>query len=128
MNSDPTGVEIVDHVLGGITPGLPCVVSGPSGAGRTVLSLQLAASALAGGSIVSLLCNEPAPFLLQQAATLGFDFDDALRSGQFVLLELDPRAATLVRAHGIGALVSAVREEEPLVSTMIVDPFTAITA
>ena len=128
MNCDPTGVEIVDHVLGGITPGLPCVVSGPSGAGRTVLSLQLAASALAGGSIVSLLCNEPAPFLLQQAATLGFDFDDALRSGQFVLLELDPRAATLVRAHGIGALVSAVREEEPLVSTMIVDPFTAITA
>ena len=73
MNSDPTGVEIVDHVLGGITPGLPCVVAGPSGAGRTVLSLQLAASSLAKGSIVSLLCNEPAPFLLQQAATLGLD-------------------------------------------------------
>ncbi len=85
----PTGVEIIDFVLGGIAPGLPCVMAGPSGSGRTVLCVQLALAALASGRVVIYLCNEPVPFLLQQTATLGFDLESPLRSGQLVLLELD---------------------------------------
>ena len=123
----PTGVEIIDHVLGGIAPGLPCVLAGPSGAGRTVLCVQLAQAALTSGRIVTYICNEPVPFLIQQAATLGFDLEPTLRSGQLVLLELDTAIASIVRSQGLEEFVRAVRSEEPIASTLIVDPFTALT-
>jgi len=124
----PTGVDIVDHVVGGLVPGLPLVLSGASGTGRTVLALQLAAASLDNGGVVAYLCNEPCPFLLQQASTLGLELELAAERGQLLLLELDPSVAGVVRAAGMAALVDAVREEEPLVSTLVVDPFTALTA
>ena len=37
------------------------------------LCAQLAQAALASGRVVIFVCNEPAPFLLQQTSTLGFD-------------------------------------------------------
>jgi len=125
----PTGVDIVDRVIGGIAPGLPVILAGPSGSGRTVIALQLAAAALDRGDVVAYLCNEPSPFLLRQAASLelGVDFDAAVEMGQLVLLELDPLVANLVRAHGSAALIDAVRAEEPLCSNLVVDPVTALT-
>ncbi len=123
-----TGVEIIDHLLGGITQGLPCVVAGPSGSGRTVLALQLAAAALDSGRVISFLCNEPAPFLLQQASTLGFDFDSSLRSGQLALLEMGSTISGTVNALGADALTDSIADEQPLSSLLIVDPFTVITA
>jgi CheY-like chemotaxis protein/KaiC/GvpD/RAD55 family RecA-like ATPase len=125
---EPTGVAIVDELLGGIVPGLPLVIAGPSGSGRTVLALQLAAGALERGKVVTYLCNEPSPFLLQQSATLGLDLEPAVRSGQLVLLELDPVVGALVRAHGVRKLVEAARAEEPLSSFLVVDPFTILTS
>jgi CheY-like chemotaxis protein/KaiC/GvpD/RAD55 family RecA-like ATPase len=123
-----TGVDIIDRAIGGLAPGLPVILAGPSGCGRTVLALQLAAAALARGEAVAYLCNEPPPFLLQQACTLelGIDFESAVDLGQLVLLEMDPMAATLVRAHGVAALIDAVRTEEPLCATLVVDPVTAL--
>jgi len=120
----PTGVEILDYVLGGIAPGLPCVLAGPSGAGRTVLCIQLAQAALESGRVVIFICNEPVPFFLQQAATLGFDLESSLRTGQLVLLELDVAISSSVRSQG---MESFVRAEEPIASTLIIDPFTALT-
>jgi DNA-binding response OmpR family regulator/KaiC/GvpD/RAD55 family RecA-like ATPase len=127
-NVQPTGVDIIDRALGGIAPGLPLIVAGPSGSGRTVLSLELAASALDGGQVVAYLCNEPCPFILQQASALGFDFEPFVAAGQLLLLELDPDVGRVVKANGLDALVAAVREEEPLTSLLIVDPFTVVTA
>lgn len=123
-----TGVDIIDRMIGGVTPGLPLILAGPSGCGRTVVALQLVASALDNGEVVAYLCNEPPPFLLQQAATLdlGVDFEQSVELGRLVLLEMDPLAATLVRGHGTGALVEALRGEEPLCSTLVVDPVTAL--
>ena len=127
MRALSTGVEIVDQVLGGITPGLPCVIAGPSGAGRTVIALQTAASALESGRVVSFLCNEPAPFLMRQAASLGFDFQGPLQSGQLALLEMDTEIASLMTSLGSVALLAAIRREQPLTSLLIIDPFTVLT-
>jgi DNA-binding response OmpR family regulator/archaellum biogenesis ATPase FlaH len=124
----PTGAGIVDHVLGGYPPGLPLVVAGPSGCGRTVLGLQLAHGALARGEIVQFVSSEPAPSLIQQADALGLPLGGALRSGQLVLLELDGGAAALIRAQGAGALADALRRESADASLVVVDPFTALTA
>lgn len=128
MPAQPTGVEIIDRTLGGMAPGLPCVLAGPSGSGRSVLSLQLAAAAIAQGRVVAFLCNEPPPLLVQQAQTLGIDLETPLCSGQLLLLELDSNVASTVRAHGIAPLVEAVRREEPLVGMLLVDPFTVLTS
>ncbi len=124
----PTGASIIDHVLGGFPPGLPLVVAGPSGSGRTVLSLQLANSALLRGEVVQIVSSEPAQSLMHQADALGFDFDAALTEERLVMLELDSSTPSLVRTQGVESLVEALRAEAPEVSLVIIDPFTAITA
>ena len=124
----PSGASIIDHVLGGYPPGLPLVIAGPSGSGRTVLTLQLAHAALERGEVVQIVSSEPAQSLMHQADALGFEFDDALAEERLILLELDGSTPALVRAQGVESLVEALRGEAPEVSLVIIDPFTAITA
>ena len=124
----PTGARIVDHVVGGYPPGLPLVVAGASGCGRTVLSLELAQRALERDEVVLFVSSEPAVSLIHQAGELGFAFDAPLREEQLVLLELDAAAASQVRSQGVEAFAEAMRAEAPEAAVVIVDPFTAITA
>jgi len=115
-------------VVGGYPPGLPLVIAGVSGSGRTVLSLELANRALERGEIVQFVSSEPAPSLIHQAGELGFAFGSALRSDRLVLLELDAAVPSLVRAHGIEALAESLLAQAPDAGVVIVDPFTALTA
>lgn len=128
MRARSTGVDIIDELLGGITPGLPCVLAGPSGSGRTVLSLQLAAASVEQGRVVAFLCNEPAPLLLRQASTLGLNLERAIETERLALLEMDAEIAAVSHALGSDALIEAVRAEQPLCSLLIVDPLSVITA
>lgn len=128
MRALQSGVELVDRALGGLLPGLPCIVAGPSGAGRTVLALQLADAALRGGKVVSFVCNEPAPFLLQQAESLGIELRPSIRSGHLALLELDADVGSLITDHGMEAFAESLVAEQPLASLVIVDPFSVLTA
>jgi CheY-like chemotaxis protein/KaiC/GvpD/RAD55 family RecA-like ATPase len=114
-------------VIGGLAPGLPLVLSGPSGCGRTVLTLELAAAALAGRGIAMLLTAEPAPLLLRQADTLGIDLRGAVESEQLLLLELDARAPASLAAAGGRAFGETLLAEHPAVSMVLIDPFTALT-
>jgi KaiC/GvpD/RAD55 family RecA-like ATPase len=77
---------------------LPLVVAGPSGSGRTVISLQLANGALLRGEVVLFVSSEPAKSLMHQADALGLDLDAALGDERLVLLGLDPSTPSLVRA------------------------------
>jgi len=123
-----TGVAVVDHVIGGLAPGLPLVLAGPPGCGRTVLALQIAAAALRANDIVAFLSSEPAPLLLRQAQTLSLDLEAAVRSGQLLLLEIDPKASAGLNAAGGRALVDAILAEHCAVSLIVIDAFTALTA
>ena len=123
-----TGVAVVDHVIGGLAPGLPLVLAGPPGCGRTVLALQIAAAALRQNDIVAFLSSEPAPLLIRQAQTLGLALEPPVRAGQLLLLELDPRASAGLNAAGGKALVDAISSEHPAVSLLLIDAFTALTA
>jgi len=123
-----TGVAVVDHVIGGLAPGLPLVLAGPPGSGRTVLALQIAAAALRQNDIVAFLSSEPAPLLIRQAQTLGLDLEPRVRAGQLLMLELDPRASAGLNAAGGKALVDAIFAEHPAVSLVLIDAFTALTA
>jgi DNA-binding response OmpR family regulator/KaiC/GvpD/RAD55 family RecA-like ATPase len=123
-----TGVAVVDHVIGGLAPGLPLVLAGPPGCGRTVLALQIAAAALRENDIVAFLSSEPAPLLIRQAQTLGLDLEPAVRAGQLLMLELDPRASAGLNAAGGKTLVDAIFAEHPAISLVLIDAFTALTA
>ena len=123
-----TGVAVVDHVIGGLAPGLPLVLAGPPGCGRTVLALQIAGAALRENDIVAFLSSEPASLLLRQAETLGLDLEAAVRTGQLLMLELDPRASAGLNAAGGKALVDAIVAEHPAISLVLIDAFTALTA
>jgi CheY-like chemotaxis protein/KaiC/GvpD/RAD55 family RecA-like ATPase len=122
-----SGVAVVDRVIGGMAPGLPLVLAGPPGCGRTVLALQLAAAALADSDIVAFLSGEPAPLLVRQAESLGIALEPYVRSGQLLLLELDPSAPASLQSAGGKAFVDAIRREHPSVSLIVIDPFTALT-
>ena len=63
----PTGVDVLDRAIGGLVPGLPLVIAGGPGSGRTVLSLELARRGLAAGDRVLFITTEPASALVQQA-------------------------------------------------------------
>jgi CheY-like chemotaxis protein/KaiC/GvpD/RAD55 family RecA-like ATPase len=123
-----TGVPVIDSVIGGVGPGLPLVLAGPPGCGRTVLALELVSAALAERDIVALLSSEPAPLLLQQAASLGHPLTQAVVDEQLILLELDPIAPTNLAAVGGRALIEAVAEEHPTISMIVIDPFTMLTS
>lgn len=122
-----SGVELIDRSLGGLEAGLPLVIAGPPGSGRTVLCLELAAAALARGEAVTYLGSEPPGMLLRQAASLGLDLEPALRSERFVLLEMAPGASAEARRHGAGALIEALRSEAPATQLWILDPITGLT-
>jgi DNA-binding response OmpR family regulator/KaiC/GvpD/RAD55 family RecA-like ATPase len=123
----PSGVELIDRVLGGLPEGLPLVVTGPSGCGRTVLSLQLAAAAVKRNECAVMISAEPPPLLLRQAASLDLPLDEAVSDGRLVLLELDPRVATAVRIHGGDALVTAIREEISAPALLILESISLLT-
>jgi CheY-like chemotaxis protein/archaellum biogenesis ATPase FlaH len=122
-----SGVAPIDRGLGGLEPGLPLVLAGPAGSGRTVLCLELAAAALGRGEPVTYLTAEPPNLLLRQAASLGLDLTSALRSDRFVLLELDPGAALAAQSHGADGLVAALRAEAADTRLWIIDPITSLT-
>lgn len=127
MELRASGVALVDCLCGGVARGLPLAIAGVSGSGRSVLALQLTRSALDNGAVVAYLCNEPAPLLLQQAATLDLALAREVASGRLALLELDANAALTARAHGLAALVESARREVPGLTTFVIDPLTALT-
>ncbi len=123
----PSGVSIIDGILGGVVPGLPLVVLGPAGSGRTVLALQLVHAALARGERAAMLTSEPPDLLLRQARTLELEVETGLREGRFALLELDSLAGARVRVHGPDALIEALRAEMEAPDLLVVDPLQALT-
>ncbi len=123
-----SGVPVIDRVIGGLGTGLPLVLAGPTGSGRTVLALQVAEAALRDNDIVVFLTAEPPSLLLQHAATLGLALDRAVAGEQLILLELDPRAPTSLHAAGARSLMEAILAEHPSASLIVLDPFTALTA
>ncbi len=124
----PTGVTLLDDVLGGIAPGFPLVITGPTGAGRTVLCLQLAQAAHDRGEAIAILTGEPARLLLRQASSMSLDLETALRAGQLELLELDPEIASTTKANGGAALVDAILESAPTSRMLLFDPLDALTS
>jgi len=121
-------VSLLDRAVGGAAPRLGLVLVGETGTGRTVLCLEVAASALERGQRVVYLTGEPPEILLRQAESLGLDLLPGLSLGRMTLLELAPNASTTTRAHGVGPLLESMEVEAPHADWLIIDPLTSLTA
>lgn len=113
-------------MIGGFPSGLPLVLSGPAGSGRTVFAIELAHHALARGEPVSILSTESAPSLLRGAASLDFAFEAALDDDRLAILELHTGAPALLREHGVADLVQALRGEIAGRTLVVIDPISAL--
>jgi circadian clock protein KaiC len=127
-----SGVPRLDELMGGgMSAGQATVVLGPSGAGKTILGLRYAAEGLeAGERCLYVSFQETSDQLIKKAASFGWDWRDAQKSGQLVIhyvpvgeLDLDTIAAAVRRELTKGAvrrvvvdslaeLVFAAREAE----------------
>jgi CheY-like chemotaxis protein/KaiC/GvpD/RAD55 family RecA-like ATPase len=121
-------VRLLADALGGFDAGLPVVLAGPVGSGRTVISLQAAAEAITRGEQVAYLTQEPPTLLLRQCNSLGFDLESAVRDGHLAFLELRSDVASLVRMHGASAFMAAICEEMPRARLIVIDPVTALAS
>ncbi|MCP5065083.1 MAG: response regulator, partial [bacterium] len=121
------GVPILDDSLGGLSPELPTTVIGPSGAGRTVLTLELLHATTSRGETAALITGEPPELLLRQAASLGLTLEHAIQSDLLTILELDARAAMLVRVHGVDALIEAIVEAAGTPGTLVIEDIGKLT-
>ena len=123
-----TGNDIIDQSIGGFPTGMPLVVSGCGGTGRTVLALELAERALARGEPVRLLTTDVAQSVLRQGESLGFHLEEAVEQDRLGILELHADAPALVRENGVRPLVEALGAELDGASLLIVDPLSALLA
>ncbi len=112
--------------LGQLAPGVPVVLCGRSGTGRTVLALECLAEQLARGERALFLTAEPPRLVLDQARSLGLDLESPLREERLVLLELAAEAAQLLFSTGAAALRGALAEAAAGASLVVIDPLTAL--
>jgi circadian clock protein KaiC len=134
VNRVETGIDGLDSVLhGGLRPGRAYMVRGTSGTGKTILAYHFLQAGLdAGESALFVAFEEREADLRENAATLGFDLDDA------AVLDLSPSAEDFsedatysvlnpseVDGRAVAAAISdAVEERSP--DRVVVDPLSQL--
>src|SRR5688500_8658134 len=81
-----SGIECLDQRLPGLVEGRAHVLTGSPGSGKTVACLEFLNRGLEDGERCAMLTMDDPADLLSQCEFLGLSFDDALASGQLVLL------------------------------------------
>jgi KaiC/GvpD/RAD55 family RecA-like ATPase/CheY-like chemotaxis protein len=81
-----SGIAPIDDRLGGLMPGRPHLLSGPTGSGKTAICLAFVGVALREGGSAALLTQDDPHDLLAQAADLGIDLKRVAATGRFALL------------------------------------------
>lgn len=114
-----SGVAALDALLGGgIELGSSTLILGPSGSGKSILSLQFIAEAIRkGGKAAMFVFDEELGLLFDRARPLGFDLEAMCRDGRLAITQFD--AAEL----SPGEFASEVRKAaaDPEIKTVLID-------
>ena len=114
-----SGVAALDALLGGgIELGSSTLILGPSGSGKSILSLQFIAEAIRkGGKAAMFVFDEELGLLFERARPLGFDLEAMRRDGRLVITQFD--AAEL----SPGEFAYEVRKAaaDPEIKTVLID-------
>ena len=129
----PTGVPGLDNLLiGGIPRGRSTLIAGRSGTGKSVVSLQVAASLGRQGLTTIVMAVEESPDdLIQTGDSLGLDISGLVRDGRVVVVDVNRPADGPVIASGDYDIFGLVHRIESLVaahsaSALVLDSATAL--
>ncbi len=118
------GTETLDDLLnGGIYRGSSTLVSGPTGSGKSILSIQFLKNGLENGENCLLASfEESKEQILRNANTFGWDLQKYIDNGQLVIRSVFPRAQYL-QEH-LAGIVEIVEEEG--IDRCVVDSFSSL--
>lgn len=122
----PSGIEGLDGLLGGgLERGSSCLVLGPAGTGKSLMSLYFAVAAVQRGERAAFFVfDEEIGLLLERTKGLGIDIQGLMENGRLIVQQVD--AAEL----SPGEFTARVREcvEADDVRTIIVDSLNGYQA
>ena len=122
----PSGISGMDGLLGGgIERGSSCLILAPAGAGKSLLALHFASSAVARGERAALfIFDEELGLLFDRALKLGFDLKAMRDSGALIIQQID--AAEL----SPGEFTATVREcvDAQDIKTVVIDSLNGYQA
>ncbi|HEY8574331.1 ATPase domain-containing protein [Phenylobacterium sp.] len=122
----PSGVSGLDELLGGgIERGSSCLILGPAGTGKSLVSLYFALSAIERGEKAALfIFDEELGLLFDRTRSLGIDLQATMNSGQLLVKQVD--AAEL----SPGEFTASVREcvQENGIRTVVIDSLNGYQA
>ena len=115
-HSATSGIAELDTLVGGgLDYGTTTLVIGPSGAGKTTLTMQYVHAGLARGETVLFISfDETERVFMRRAAGLGMDVADAAADGRFTFRQVDPAELSP------GELTGIIREHVEQGATMVV--------
>lgn len=93
-----SGIDLVDFGAGGLMPNHVYVVKGAEGLGKSILGLQFLARGLELQEPAVLITDQKPQNVLEQANSVGFKLDDAVRRGQLQILNPSGRYFDLVES------------------------------
>ena len=117
----PTGVRGLDHILnGGLPNGRVTVLSGTSGAGKTLLSCEIIERMIQeqGGNVVLTTCEETGDDICRNVESLGWRFNTYREDGRLTVVDATPalEIESEVGEYDLSGLAiqieSAVREKD----------------
>jgi circadian clock protein KaiC len=87
-----SGIPELDALLGGgVDRGTSMLIIGPAGSGKTSISMQYAASAVARGENAAIyLFDEGSETMLVRGEGIGIKLRDAIQSGKLTIRQIDP--------------------------------------
>ncbi|WP_334162194.1 ATPase domain-containing protein [Phenylobacterium sp.] len=87
----PSGVEGLDELLGGgIERGSSCLILGPAGTGKSLVTLHFALAAIHRGERAALFVfDEELGLLFNRAKSLGIDLEPLVETGQLLVQQVD---------------------------------------
>ena len=88
------GIEVLNEVLeGGLEENKAYLVSGASGAGKTIFCLQFLYTGLKmGENAVYVTINEKPKDIIDDAKSFGWDIDEYIKNNKFYILDMSPYA------------------------------------
>ena len=124
-----SGIEVLDTRLGGgISIGSLTLIEGASGAGKSVLSQQLAYGALEGGHGVAYFSSEETDqSFISRMSSIGLDVSDYIPRGQLHAVPLEEPSPDEASEHLLASLLQQIKGLSSQYDTIMVDSITDLS-